>query len=201
MSGGDRGGLADRGIADRAALGEDDHMGAGDILGVQPHIALSGKAQGEGIVLHIVAPDEDAIAVRAPEFQRREGLFPALCTLGRAQIALPRQLPAHGGKLRLSLTAGQRLPHALQIDELVRGLGDLIGEHDLAGFGLVVGLVEALGVHRGTDRGVEGDRDRRVVLGIKILHRHGGAAARHTVQVRLQQIALHPQAFAVGTLL
>ena len=84
--------------------------------------------------------------------------------------------------------------------QLLRGFLNLFGQHGLAGFRLIVFLVIPLGVHGGRDRGIQTDGDGSVIFLIIILDRDDGRALFDPVQVRLQEIALDPQFFAVGGL-
>ena len=49
----------------------DDHMGAGDILGVEPHIIVAGQPCGDIVVLHIVFAHQD-LNVTVMQHQRLE---------------------------------------------------------------------------------------------------------------------------------
>ena len=70
----DHGGLFDRRRRDLAPIGADDHVGAGDLLRVQPQVAAFRGLERQAVVLQVVAADQDAESVRRAVFERGQGL-------------------------------------------------------------------------------------------------------------------------------
>ena len=128
MSRGDPGGVLQILPRGGLALGEEDHMGAGSLLGMKPQIIFPGGAQGELIVFPVVPATENTQARRRGVFSRLKsgGLFLFGVLLLGAEIAAFQQLFPDGVDLLdvPGLLQGQL--DALHILQLLLPLDDLL---------------------------------------------------------------------------
>ena len=174
-------------------------MGAVDLLGVEPDVALIGHLGGELVVLAVVLAHGDPQPGTGAELHglARHPLLPLGGGLGPAEIAGIGELLADLPQISLPLRQADVFQHAVQILQLTLALLDLDGEHLLRLFGLVVVLIILGGVLLRGEQRVQLDVDLAIVRVIEVLgmeHRH---PLLHPVEIGGDDVPLFPQLLTV----
>ena len=174
-------------------------MGAVDLLGVEPYIALEGLLAGEQVVLGVVLAHGDAQSGGGAELHGfgDHTLLPALGLGGTAEIAGVGELLPDLLKVLLALCQGNGVQHAVQIVQFPAALFQLLSEHYLSCLGLVVLLVVLGGVLLGGEKGVQGDVDLSALRVVEVHRAQPGHAPLHLIEVRGQDVPQLAQALPV----
>ena len=180
-------------------------MAARLLLDMEPQVGAVGGFERQAVILQVVAPAQDGIAVAGTVAQRRERTAPAAMQRllpagnGAFQVALLQQLLPNFQQLSFGGGAAQRLLHRFDVGDLLLALGDQAAEHRFGVGGLAVFIIILLHVAAGGKPGVQRNGNGRVGLGGGVILagecRH---ALLQAVQVGGKQVAVKAQLLPAG---
>ena len=193
--GGDLRGFSQVLIRGLVPVQQQDHVRAGDVLGVEPQVSAGSPFQGQPVVFFIVPAGQNSLA--GGELIGIGGRLCLLSLLVRSLLAVPDQSGVHQfrpDQIQLFDRAGPlcKRQDRFQIADLFSGLFHLEGLLVDRGLCFAVLLVIILGIAGGTEAGIQRDRDLAAVIIADDLH---------LIRSRLDQMKIGCQQFSVQTML
>ena len=170
-------------------------MGAVDLLGMEPDVALKSLLTGEQVVLGVVLAHRDTQARCGAKLHGLGGhpLLPPFGLAGTAEISGVGELLADLPQVLLSLGQSNVLQHAVEIVQLSAALLQLLGQHLLGGLGLVVLFIILGGVLLWGEQRVQADVHLCPLRVIKVHSTKTPHPLVHLVEVGGEDIPQLPQ--------
>ena len=128
------------GIRDFLTITDNDCMGAWDIFGVEPNIPSAGFFEGELVVLHVIASDQNGEAiVRQVTFGFELEFLSFFRSISfMAEVTLFGKLGSDGGQFVVGLCTGECVKDRVDIDGFLLTLCDQLAQFLFGGIGFAI---------------------------------------------------------------